>query len=449
MKRRVIYGILIVALTLNLLVGIRVYQASAQTAIKDNPYPSMELFTTVMEKVRSDYVDTTNLTYQELVYGALKGMVGTLDPHSEFLEPEKYKELQDDTQGSFGGLGVVIQSKDNYITVISPIEDTPGFRAGITAGDRIVKINSKSTEKMSLGDAVKNLRGLPGTEVSITTFRPGGSVTRELKLTRAIINVDMVKDVNGKKEFPLGENGAGYIRLVQFSEKTGDELEAALAKLQKQGMRALILDLRWNPGGLLDQAVEVCQKFLPRGKLVVTTEGRGAGQVSIRNAMGHGDTLVDKEGRPLPMVILANIGSASAAEIVTGCLQDWKRAIVVGETTFGKGSVQSVLPLRDGAALRLTTAKYYTPSHKVIHERGIIPDIEVKTTDEEERRIVMKRMPAALEQIDDKERAEMKEFSDPQLDRAVDLLKGLMIYSQISPSAVKSPAQTEKIATVK
>ena len=449
MKRRVIYGILIVALTLNLLVGIRVYQASAQTAIKDNPYPSMELFTTVMEKVRSDYVDTTNLTYQELVYGALKGMVGTLDPHSEFLEPEKYKELQDDTQGSFGGLGVVIQSKDNYITVISPIEDTPGFRAGITAGDRIVKINSKSTEKMSLGDAVKNLRGLPGTEVSITTFRPGGSVTRELKLTRAIINVDMVKDVNGKKEFPLGENGVGYIRLVQFSEKTGDELEAALAKLQKQGMRALILDLRWNPGGLLDQAVEVCQKFLPRGKLVVTTEGRGAGQVSIRNAMGHGDTLVDKEGRPLPMVILANIGSASAAEIVTGCLQDWKRAIVVGETTFGKGSVQSVLPLRDGAALRLTTAKYYTPSHKVIHERGIIPDIEVKTTDEEERRIVMKRMPAALEQIDDKERAEMKEFCDPQLDRAVDLLKGLMIYSQISPSGVKSPAQTEKIATVK
>src|SRR6267378_3380692 len=292
MKRRLIYGMVAVALGANLLIGARIYLSSAHGAEKDSAYPSLELFSYVMEKVRKDYVDGQKLTYQELVYGALKGMLNTLDPHSEFMDPEKYKELQNDTQGAFGGLGIVISMKDNFVTVVAPMEDSPGFKAGILSGDRILKIDGKSTEKMGLQDAVKTLRGDPGTDVTITVFRPSSTQMKDYKLTRAIINVDMVKDINSKKEFPLGENKIGYVRLVQFGEKTSDDLESALKKLKAQGMQALVLDLRWNPGGLLEQAVDVCEKFLPKGQLVVSTEGRNAVQNSARRAMGrHGDEL--------------------------------------------------------------------------------------------------------------------------------------------------------------
>src|SRR5262245_39933969 len=247
MKRRIIYGVVVAALSLNLFIGARIYLNSAQAAEKDAAYPSLELFTFVMEKVRADYVDGQKLTYQDLVYGALKGMLNTLDPHSEFMEPEKYKELQNDTQGAFGGLGIVISMKDNFVTVVAPMEDTPGFKAGILTGDRIIKIDGKSTEKMSLQDAVKNLRGEPGNQVTVTILRPTSGGIKDFKLTRAVINIDMIKDINGKKEFPLGENKVGYIRIVQFGEKTSDDLEAALKKLKAQGMQALVLDLRWNP----------------------------------------------------------------------------------------------------------------------------------------------------------------------------------------------------------
>src|SRR6266446_5165104 len=205
MKRRVIYGTVGVALVINLLIGARMYLNSAQAAEKDAAYPSLELFSYVMEKVRKDYVDGQKLTYQDLVYGALKGMLNTLDPHSEFMEPDKYKELQNDTQGAFGGLGIVISMKDNFVTVVSPMEDTPGFRAGIISGDRIIKIDGRSTERMSLADAVKNLRGEPGTDVKISIFRPSSGQIKDYKLTRAVINVDMVKDIHGKKDFPLDD----------------------------------------------------------------------------------------------------------------------------------------------------------------------------------------------------------------------------------------------------
>src|SRR6266851_8449997 len=338
MKQRLIYGLVSLALGANLFIGARMYLHAAQSADKDSAYPSLELFSYVMEKVRADYVDGQKLTYHDLVYGALKGMLNTLDPHSEFMDPEKYKELQSDTQGAFGGLGIVISMKDNFITVVAPMEDSPGFKAGILSGDRILKIDGRSTEKMSLQDAVKNLRGDPGTEVTMTVFRPLSNQMRDYKLTRSVINIDMVKDIHGKKEFPLGENKIGYVRLVQFGEKTNEDLEAALKKLRGQGMQALILDLRWNPGGLLEQAVDVCEKFLPKGELVVTTEGRNPAQNSVRRALGHGDEL-----RNMPMVVLVNLYSASASEIVAGCLQDLKRAIILGEKTFGKGSVQSIL----------------------------------------------------------------------------------------------------------
>src|SRR5882672_6192785 len=243
MKRRVIYGAVTVALSLNLFIGARIYFNSAQAAEKDSAYPSLELFTTVMEKVRKDYVDGQKLTYQDLVYGALKGMLNTLDPHSEFMEPEKYKELQNDTQGAFGGLGIVVSIKDNFLTVVAPMEDTPGFKAGILSGDRIVKIDGKSTERMSLPDAVKNLRGDSGTDVTLTILRPSSNQVKDYKLTRRVINVDMVKDINGKKEFPLSGNKIGYVRLVQFGEKTSDDLEAALKTLKREGMQGLVLDL--------------------------------------------------------------------------------------------------------------------------------------------------------------------------------------------------------------
>src|SRR2546423_4258131 len=284
MKRRVIFGTVALILSLNLLIGARICLSAAQAADRDSAYRSLELFSFVLEKVRKDYVDGQNLKYQDLVYGALKGMLKTLDPHSEFMEPEKYKELQNDTQGAFGGLGIVIAMKDNFVTVVSPMEDTPGFKAGILSGDRIMKIDGKNAEKMGLPDAVKNLRGEPGSEVKITIFRPSTGKTRDYTLTRAVINIDMVKDINSKKEFPLGENKIGYVRLVQFGEKTSDDLEKALKKLKSQGMQALVLDLRWNPGGLLEQAVDVCEKFLPHGSLVVKTEGRDprSSQNSVR-----------------------------------------------------------------------------------------------------------------------------------------------------------------------
>jgi len=437
MKRRLTFVLVGAVLTVNLFIGARVYSNSSDTEQKDSVYPNMKLFSEVMEKVRRDYVDGTNLTYQDLVYGALRGMVNELDPHSEFLDPEKYKELQSDTEGHFGGLGIVIAMKDNYVTVVAPMEDTPGFKAGILSGDRIIKINGKSTENMALQDAVKLLRGDPDTEVKIGIMRPSSGDLKDFSLKRAIINVDMVKDINGKKEFPLGENKIGYIRLVQFGEHTSDDLETALNKLKGQGMQGLVLDLRWNPGGLLDQAVEVCEKFLPRGQLIVSTEGRNSGQDSRHKASGHGDEL-----HGMPIVALVNLGSASASEIVSGCLQDLHRAIILGEKTFGKGSVQSIIPLDDGSALRLTTAKYYTPSHKVIHEVGITPNIIVPTTDEEDREIRLQLTPGGMESLDPAEREKLKAAHDPQLERANDLLKGIMLYTDRS-----NGQQLEKVAS--
>ena len=435
MKRRVIYGVVILALTANLLIGARLYLSTAQAAEKDSAYPSLELFSYVMEKVRKDYVDGQDITYQELVYGALKGMLNTLDPHSEFMEPEKYKELQNDTQGAFGGLGIVISMKDNFITVIAPMDESPGFKAGIMTGDRIIRIDGKSTEKMGLPDAVKLLRGDADTQVRLTVLRPSSGQMKEFNLKRSVIAVDMVKDINGKKEFQLGENKIGYVRLVQFGEKTSSDLEEALSKLKKQGMQALVLDLRWNPGGLLEQAVDVCEKFLPRGTKIVTTEGRNPAQNTERRANGRGDELHN-----MPIVVLVNLGSASASEIVAGCLQDLKRGIIVGEKTFGKGSVQSILPLTDGSALRLTTAKYYTPSHKVIHEEGITPDVPVPMSEEEDRDIQLQRAPGGLESLPEADRERVSNAHDVQLERAMDVLKAINLFTQ------RAPAMDDRIA---
>jgi len=398
----------------------------------------------VLERVRHEYVDGDKVTYQDLVQGAMKGMLNTLDPHSEFMEASKYDELKKDTQGEFGGVGIVISMKDNHVTVVSPMEDTPGFKAGILSGDRIIKIDGRSTEKFSIQDAVKKLRGEPGSKVEVTIIRPSTGTLTNYTLTRAAIKVDTVKDINGKREFPLSENKIGYVKLTQFGEQTADDFEDALRKLGKKGMETLVLDLRSNPGGLLDSAVKVVEKFVPRNTLIVSTEGRGSTQPSEFRANGRNTHL------NLPMVVLVNGGSASASEIVSGALQDLTaagkcKAVILGEQTFGKGSVQSILPLSDGNALRLTTAKYYTPSHKVIHEKGITPDIIVPMSEEEERDLFYKRSPGGLEALDEKDRERVQKAHDVQLDRAMDLLKGLSVYTKRNGEKV-APKGGDKVA---
>lgn len=443
MKKRILYGMLAAALGLNLFFGSQIYLSRVEASGKNDAYPNIELFTRVMETIRQHYVDKTKVSYQDLVHAAIKGMVGTLDPHSEFMEPTKFVTMKDDTEGHFGGVGILVGVRTNangstHLVVLEPMEDTPASRAGLLSGDRIIRISGKTTDKVTIEEAVKRLRGKPGTEVEISVFRPTNGKEWDVKLERAVIKVDSVKDLSGRREFPIGEGGIGYVRVRSFGEKTSTELEEALKKLEAQGMKGLILDLRDNPGGLLDQAVKVCEKFLPRNQLVVSTEGAGAGDKTEYRASGR------SRHPDYPMVILVNGFSASAAEIVAGCLQDLKRAVVLGEQTFGKGSVQSILPMPEGTALRLTTAKYYTPSHKVIHEKGITPDSIVPMSPEEERLLALKRSPTGLDLLSERERQSALDARDVQLDRATDLLKGITLYT--SPVPAKETPTAAKAA---
>ena len=434
MNARLIYPLFIAALVAYVGLGAKVFHLSAADD-RDDPYQQLELFTRVLERVRKDYVDGENLTYQDLIQGALKGMLSTLDPHSEFMTVSKFNELKEDTEGSYGGVGLQVHLKDGMLTVIAPMEDTPAFEAGILPGDQILRIDGKSTERLGMGDAVKLLRGEKASKVTLSILRPSLSEPKDFVLAREDIRVYTVKDRDNRREFPLGTDRLGYVRITQFAEKTDDELESALAKLEKQGLEGLVLDLRGNPGGLLDQAVAVSEKFLPKGRPIVSTEGRNRAADQQRKASGKGKV------RSHPLVVLINGGSASASEIVAGCLQDLERAVVIGEQSFGKGSVQNILPLNDGSALRLTTAKYYTPSHKVIHERGISPNIVVPITDDDEAAIQLRRMPGGTNSLEDtlrlypvSQQARLRDLvladADPQLERAMDLLKGVRLMAK-------------------
>lgn len=435
MKRRILFGLVIAVLGVNLFFGAQLYINSAHASQKDDPYENYRLLADVMEKIRLEYVDGDKLTYQDLIHGALKGMLGMLDPHSEFMDQEKFDELKKDTEGEFGGLGIIVElSKDKVLTVVSPMEDSPGFRAGILPHDQIIKIEGKNTSKLGLEDAVKALRGNAGTPITITLRRPSTGMVKDYTLVRAAIKVDTVKDINDKRDFPIGEDGIGYIRIVQFGEKTSDDLGAALKKLAAQDMKALIIDLRNNPGGLLEQAEKVCEKFVPRGQLIVSTEGRGPTPKFEYKSEGYGKRV------NLPIVVLVNGYSASASEIVAGCLQDLQpmtHAIILGEQTFGKGSVQSILPLSDGSALRLTTAKYYTPSHKVIHEHGITPDIYVPMNQQDEADLQTKHNVGGLEGLDPADQERIEKVHDKQLERATDVLRGVLLYAQRSSTTSK------------
>jgi carboxyl-terminal processing protease len=432
MKRKILYCFLGLLLIFNLAVGVRVLTSSAAADSDDAGYENLTVFTRALQLIRQDYVDPNKIGYKDLTYSALRGMLGSLDPHSQFMQPTDFRDMQDETRSEFGGLGIVVSTKDGVITVVSPMEDTPGFRAGILPGDQILRINGITTEKMSLQDAIDLLRGDPGQKVTLTIFRPSNKETKDYVLQREIIKVSSVKDSKILDQSFTGNFKIGYLRITQFNEPTAQELDQKLNELQAKGMQALIVDLRYNPGGLLTSAVDVCGLFLPPKTMVVYTEGRDASQ------RREYDTAKNEKQRPnFPMVLLVNSGSASGSEIVAGALKDLNRAILVGETTFGKGSVQSVIQLPDGSALRLTTAKYYTPSKQVIHEKGITPNIKASLSPDQERALLLRRRDGPLSPDEQKIVNEQK---DPQLDRAVDALKGVMIYNQND----KPPQATEQ-----
>ena len=414
------------------------HRSTAQAA---NDYESIELFTDVLSIVKKSYVEDVDT--KKLIYGAINGMLSSLDPHSSFMPPEMYKEMKIETKGSFGGLGIEISIKDGLLTVISPIEDTPAYKAGIKAGDQILKIDSKYTKDLSVMEAVKRMRGPKGTKVILTIMREGFEKPKEFPLTRDVIQVKSVK-------FKTLDDGFGYIRIAQFQEKTDDDLSTAFEALKKGNggkLQGLVLDLRNDPGGLLDQAVRVADHFLEDGKLIVYTEGREK-DAKMRFAARKGD----KEPN-YPIVVLINSGSASASEIVAGALQDHKRAVIMGTQSFGKGSVQTIIPLSDNSGLRLTTARYFTPSGRSIQAKGISPDIiveriELTSSEKKEGMLIREKDLENHFETGEKEPVVEKKVekippyksdeqikNDYQILRALDLLKGWEILKKMETAS--------------
>jgi len=415
------------------------------SAVPRQDYESLEAFTNILSIVKKNYVEEVET--KNLVNGAINGMLNSLDPHSAYLTPELYKDLQMDTQGRFGGLGIEITVKGGVLTVVSPIEDTPAFKAGIKPGDMIFKIEDEFTKDMTLVDAVKKMRGPKGTKINLSIKREGVPELIDFTLVRDTIRVQSVRS-------RVLESGYGYIRLAQFQERSDRDVQKALEKLaaEKSGLKGLVLDLRNNPGGLLTQAVRVADLFLDSG-LIVYTEGRIESQKQKYFAQKDGSWM------DFPMVVLVNGGSASASEIVAGALQDHKRAVVLGTKTFGKGSVQTILPLDDNSALRLTTARYFTPSGRSIQATGIVPDIVVDATPQQDGKPDEKKRPMLREENlpghlpspqsapgqqpdqGDKEKEKLVPPSAPtgdesidndaQLKRALDLLKSWDVFKQL------------------
>ena len=326
-------------------------------------YDDLRAFTRALELIKNNYVEDPN--EKDLVQGAIRGMVSSLDPHSSYMTERAFKEINMDIKGEFQGVGIQIGIKNQQLTVISPIEDTPADRAGIAAGDKILKINDEWTKDMSIEDAVDRMRGPKNTEVRLMIHREGWEKPKEFKIVRDVIKVASVKS-------RMLEDGIGYVKIIQFQGQTARDVDKALKKLEEQGLKKLVIDLRNDPGGLLDASVDVSSLFLPKEKLVVYIQGRK--KEDRKDFLSTGQ----ETARDYPVVVLVNAGSASASEIVAGALQDQKRAVIIGTQTFGKGSVQTVFPLDGGTGVRLTTAKYYTPSGRSIQNVGITPDIEVK-----------------------------------------------------------------------
>lgn len=368
------------------------FSAIADKEIKEElqtlPIEELRTFSQVFGRIKSDYVEPVE--DKKLITEAINGMLVGLDPHSAFLDSEEYKELQIGTQGEFGGLGIQVTMEDGLVKVISPIEDTPAYRAGIKTGDLIIKIDDTAVKGMTLNDAIKRMRGKPDTSIVLTIIREGEAEPLPFTLVRAVIKIESVKS-------KLVEPGYAYVRITQFQERTGENLAEAITKLYSESkipLKGLVLDLRNDPGGLLNSAVAVSAAFLPSNALIVYTEGRtNDAKMQLRanpeyylRSTGH-DFLagLPQSIKTIPMVTLVNGGSASASEIVAGALQDYKRSIIMGSQTFGKGSVQTILPLSNNTAIKLTTARYYTPNGQSIQAKGITPDILDEDTDNNSR----------------------------------------------------------------
>lgn len=437
-------------------ISIVTLQPGAKAA-SDEEYRRMRIFTEVLSEIQRKYVEEKSPN--ELITEAVKGMVSSLDPHSAYLTPEEYKDLQVETKGTFSGVGIEITMRDGVLTVVSPIEGTPAYKAGVQPGDRIIKINGKLTKGMNLMDAVKAIRGPKGSKVVLTMLREGAGQLLDIDITREMIPLRSVR-------YFLLEDGYGYIRLSNFQEDTTEDLIKALNKLQsqKKPLKGLVLDLRNDPGGLLQEAISVADQFITSG-VIVSTKGRLPSQDMLFKATPSA-TAGD-----FPIICLINNGSASASEIVAGALQDHNRAVILGTQSFGKGSVQTIIPLEDKGALRLTTARYYTPSGRAIQAKGIEPDVVVafeppaekdKNKKKKTQGIREKDLTGAMPAEGDKDPAEEKAEKekngkdklympkerlnrDNQLTRALDLLKAWKVFEKVvnrgAPQAQRSATQ--------
>jgi carboxyl-terminal processing protease len=384
----------------------------------------------VIKLVNENYVDANEVGYDRLAREAIHGMAESLDPHSEFLEAKDFSDFEDDLNGDFGGIGVQVEMRKGHVVVIAPIAGTPGERAGILRGDEIVSVDGHALNTTGpMDEAIKHLRGKPNTKVVVGIKRPGKAKVIEMTLVREVIKVDSVRDVH------LIDEHIGYIQLVDFSAHTGEQFSNALAALLKQGADSLIIDMRNNPGGLLDAAVQVAEPFFRKDELVVYTKGRKPEDREDYRAELDGDPV------QLPIAVIINAGTASAAEVVTGALKDTKRAVVVGERSFGKGSVQTIFDLRNGDGMRLTTAKYYTPSGVSIHEKGIAPQVEVIMSPEEDNKLRLQRARNDMTNpAEFKERFGFTPIVDRQLQAAVDVLQGVTLLDARNQTAGGSSA---------
>ena len=436
-KRKIFVNIVLVSLFVSGLLFFNGNDAKVEADTQE-VYKNIEILTEVLRQVEKNYVEPQKA--KDLIYGAIKGMVGSLDPHSSFMTKDEFGELMAETKGSFSGIGIEITIKDKVLTVVSPIEGTPAYVAGMKAGDKIIKVEGESTLDMSLMEAVKKIRGPEGTVINLTVFREGEEKPLEFEIKRGVIPLKSVR-------YLFLTPDIGYVRVSNFQSNTAEELSKALEALEEGGnLKGLVLDMRNNPGGLLSQAIDVSEMFLDSG-IIVSTKGRtGSHDIEAR---AHKNS----KPRAYPMIVLVNGGSASAAEIVAGALQDNKRALILGSRTFGKGSVQTILPLSDGSGLRLTTARYYTPSGKSIQSSGIAPDIEITfiAPDKEPK----KKMPRFIREEDlkghmvgeggEKETKDPKKSEtekekkaeellekDNQVRQALQLLKSWTVFSKIN-----------------
>lgn len=413
--------------------GLVLALGAARVALAWGLFPNRELdrssayMKEVLQLVNENYVDAKTSGYDQLAKSAIHGMVETLDPHSEFLESKDYSQLEEELSGDFSGIGVQVEMRKGRVVVIAPIAGSPGERAGIQRGDELVSVNGKALERgLTMDGVIDRLRGKPKTKVTVGLLRPSTGRTLDLTLVREMIKLDSVRDVH------VLDGHIGYIQLTEFSDHTGQEFVNALDALLKQGIDGLILDLRNNPGGLLDSAVDVAEPFFKKGELIVYTRGRKASDREDYRASADGDPL------QIPIAVLINSGSASAAEVVTGALKDTGRAVIVGERSFGKGSVQSIFKLKNGEGLRLTTARYFTPSGVSIHEKGIAPQVEVVMTPEEDSQLRLQHLrPDVADPKEFKERFGFAPIEDRQLQAALDVLKGVnLLRDRATPPVV-------------